>query len=137
MSTPIETSGSDFSATPSVLGDEITVALTGTGDMGAVAPLERCLTEVHELILSRELRAAKIDVSALYLLNSSCLKAFISLIHKNIASERRYAVRFVVDGRLAWQERTLGALRRLAPDLVSVTPRDPWRDSAPVAPRGG
>ena len=123
MSTQSASVSSDFSATPVVNGDEVTVTLMGTGDMAAVVPLERCLSYVHELVLSRELRAAIIDVSALYLLNSSCLKAFISLIHRNIATKRRYVIRFVVDGRLAWQERTLGVLTRMAPDLVSVLPK--------------
>ena|SRR5882724_5507941 len=122
MSTHIVTAGSDFRANPSVSGDEVTITLTGTGDMGAVSPLERCLSEVHQLALSRNLRTVRVDISALYLLNSSCLKAFVSFIQLNITSKRRYAVRFLVDKRLVWQERTLGVLSRMAPDLVSVAP---------------
>ena len=114
------TAGSNFDATASVSGDEAILKLTGTGDMAAVAPLERCLTEMHELILTRCLGGARIDISALYLLNSSCIKMLIGFLHANVASKRRYPVRFVVDERLAWQARTLAVLGRMAPGLVSV-----------------
>jgi hypothetical protein len=120
MNTHTVTAGSDFCATPSVVGDEAVLTLTGTGDMAAVAPLEHCLQQAHELIALHNLSAARIDISALYLLNSSCIKTLISFIHRNMASKQRYAVRFVVDNRLAWQARTLGVLCRMAPDLVSV-----------------
>jgi hypothetical protein len=120
MSMQPATAGSDFRVTPSVVGDEVVVTLSGTGDMAAVAPLEQALKQVDEQILAQGLAGARIDISALYLLNSSCIKALISFIHRNMAAKRRYAVRFVVDERLAWQSRTLGVLCRMAPDLVSV-----------------
>ena len=121
MSTQTVTAASDFRALPSVIDDEATVTLTGTGDMAAVAPLERCLAQMHELVLSRNLGAARVDISALYLLNSSCIKTLISFLHANLAGKRRYPVRFVVDERLAWQARTLAVLGRMAPGLVSVS----------------
>ena len=123
MSMQTATASSDFCATPEVIGDEVVVTLTGTGDMAAVAPLERCLSQVRELIEARDVGAARIDISALYILNSSCIKALISFIHANAGAKRSFAVRFVVDGRLAWQARTLAVLCRMAPTLVSVVPR--------------
>jgi len=120
MSTQTASASSNFNATPSISGDEAILTLTGTGDMAAVAPLQHCLTEMHELVLTRCLGAARIDISALYLLNSSCIKTLIGFLHANMASKRRYPVRFVVDERLAWQARTLAVLGRMAPGLVSV-----------------
>ena len=123
MSAQTTSSGSDFVATPSVNGDEVTLTLTGTGDMAAVAPLEQCLNQMHQLITARGFGGARIDISALYLLNSSCIKTLLSFLHTNMRSKRRYPVRFIVDAHLAWQARTLGVLARMAPDLVSVTPK--------------
>ena len=60
------------------------------------------------------------DVRALYFLNSSCLKAFISFICGLAGQGLKCKVQFVTDARLGWQRRSLTALERMSPELVSI-----------------
>ncbi|MBN2196093.1 MAG: hypothetical protein JW751_24970 [Polyangiaceae bacterium] len=117
--TPIIQEG--FTARADVAGERLVFKLTGTGDMAAVKPLERALHEIHAEVAHRGLRAVDIDITALYLLNSSCLKALVSFIYAIMTAGPRYDVRFLTDARLSWQTRSLSVVARMAPELVSIT----------------
>jgi hypothetical protein len=56
-------------------------------------------------------------------MNSSCFKAFVSLIDTVSRTDpRAYSVCFLTNPRIHWQRRSLEALRYLAPKVVEVEP---------------
>ncbi|WP_437954683.1 hypothetical protein WME76_24270 [Sorangium sp. So ce119] len=110
-----------FGIEPALRDDSLGVKLTGTGDMSAVAPLGLFLKDLQAEAARLRVSAIEFDVRALYFLNSSCLKAFISFICGLPALGLRCKVQFVTDARLGWQRRSLTALERMSPDLVSIT----------------
>lgn len=99
-----------------------TLRLTGTGDMLAVEPLRKCLAELREELVRQKIPRLEVDMKALYLLNSSCIKAFVSMIYSIQTEGHELAINFIVDKNLSWQARTIAPIVRMAPDVVSVTP---------------
>lgn len=116
--TPVVQEG--FTAEAVVERDRVSFRMTGTGDMAAVKPLENCLQEIHAEVVYRGLKGVDIDIKALYLLNSSCLKALVSFIYTIMTAGPRYEVRFLTDPRLSWQSRSLSVVARMAPELVTI-----------------
>ncbi|WP_433926962.1 hypothetical protein AB3662_28770 [Sorangium cellulosum] len=110
-----------FGIEPALRDDSLGVKLTGTGDMTAAAPLGLFLKDLQAEAARLRVSAIEFDVRALYFLNSSCLKAFISFICGLPGLGLRCKVQFVTDARLGWQRRSLTALERMSPDLVSIT----------------
>lgn len=97
-----------------------TVYLSGNGDMAAIAPLDAYLKGLHQVVLGMHYRSVHVDCGELYFLNSSCLKAILSWIHTLGASPSPYGVHFITAAAAPWQRRSLEALRRLAPDIVTI-----------------
>ncbi|WP_433929015.1 hypothetical protein AB3662_36100 [Sorangium cellulosum] len=109
-----------FAIERTVSNDTLCVKVTGTGDMAAVAPLGLFLEDLQSEALRLRVSAVVFDVRALYFLNSSCLKAFISFVFSLTGQGLRCKVEFLTDARLGWQRRSLTALERIAPELVSI-----------------
>ncbi len=109
-----------FGIEPTLEGDHLWVKLTGTGDMAAAAPLGAYFKAVQEEVKRLSLTAVEFDVRALYFLNSSCLKAFITFICSLAAQNIQCKIRFLTDAKLGWQRRSLTALQRMSPALVSI-----------------
>ncbi|WP_438014118.1 hypothetical protein WMF18_24725 [Sorangium sp. So ce315] len=109
-----------FGIEPALREDTLRVKLTGTGDMAAAAPLGSTLKDLQWEAVRLRVSAVEFDVRALYFLNSSCLKAFISFICGLAGQGLRCKVQFVTDARLGWQRRSLTALERMSPELVSI-----------------
>lgn len=110
----------DFGITPKLKDKSLLIALSGTGDMAAVAPLRTYLSSVQSETSRLGLECVGIDVRAVYLLNSSCLKALVSFIYETQTCNAPFKIRFVVEPRLPWQRRSLAALQRMAPEIVSI-----------------
>lgn len=98
-----------------------TLCLSGTGDMLAAEPLKQCLKELPRELAALQVEQLDIDIRSLYLMNSSCIKAFVSLVSALQAAGRALAIEFVVDKNISWQARVVGPLARMAPDLVHVS----------------
>ncbi|KYF72698.1 hypothetical protein BE17_21370 [Sorangium cellulosum] len=109
-----------FGIEPALRDDTLGVKLTGTGDMAAVAPLDMFLKDMQSEAMRLRVSAVEFDVRALYFLNSSCLKAFISFISRLGSQGLRCKIQFLTDARLGWQRRSLTALERMSPELVSI-----------------
>jgi anti-anti-sigma regulatory factor len=119
--TPLVREG--FSLTPNLEGNRIVVQFAGNGDMEAVDPLSGYLKLVHREAVGLGVDRVSFDFSSLYFMNSSCFKAFVSLIDTVSRSDpRAYAVCFLTNPRIHWQRRSLEALRYLAPKVVEVEP---------------
>ena len=109
-----------FGIEPALRDDTLSVKLTGTGDMAAAAPLGSYFKTLQAEVIRLSVSAVEFDVRALYFLNSSCLKAFISFISRLGTQGLRCKIQFVTDARLGWQRRSLTALERMSPELVSI-----------------
>jgi len=119
--TPLVREG--FALKPNLDDGTIVVQFTGNADMDAVDPLGAYLKLVHRSAVDLKVSRVSFDLSTLYFMNSSCFKAFVSLI--DIVSRtdpRAYAVCFLTNPRIHWQRRSLEALRYLAPKVVEVQP---------------
>ena len=109
-----------FGIEPNLRDDTLRVQLSGTGDMAAAPALGICLKALQGEGLRLSIHIVQFDVRALYFLNSSCLKAFISFICGLAGHGMKCKVLFIADARLGWQRRSLVALERMAPELVSI-----------------
>ncbi|HET9955169.1 MAG TPA: hypothetical protein VFQ61_11730 [Polyangiaceae bacterium] len=109
-----------FGIEPFVTEDRMILRLSGTGDMVAVEPLKDCLDEARKDIARLSFKSLEVDIRALYLLNSSCIKALVRFIFVVQQDGPKFGIRFLVDKNLTWQARALSALTRMAPDLVTI-----------------
>lgn len=112
-----------FQIVPVATENSLSLAMSGTGDMSAVAPLKACLTEVRQTAKATPLALLEVDIRKLYLLNSSCIKAFVHFIYLNQTEGPKLKVKYIVDSNISWQARALAALNRMAPELVSIETR--------------
>ena len=112
-----------FSLSPSLDDAGLVVQFSGNGDMTAVDALGAYLKLVHRAAVELKVARVAFDFSNLYFMNSSCFKAFVSLIDTvQHTDPRAYAVCFLTNPHIHWQRRSLEALRYLAPKVVEVTP---------------
>jgi len=110
-----------FSLTPNLDGNRMVVQFAGNGDMEAVDPLSAYLKLVHREAVACGVSRVDFDFSTLYFMNSSCFKAFVSLIDTVSRTDpQAYGVCFLTNPRIHWQRRSLEALRYLAPKVVEV-----------------
>jgi hypothetical protein len=98
----------------------LSVALSGTFDMTAAADLQRFFNDVRAEVLAASPRELEIDVSSVYYLGSSCIKAFVTLTASLKDASKRPALKVITSSRLDWQDRTFSVLARLAPEMVTV-----------------
>jgi anti-anti-sigma regulatory factor len=107
-----------FSLVFSDTGSTPALRLSGNGDGEVVTPLDRTLKQLHEELSFSGARSVVVDLSDLYFMNSSCLKAFVSWIYKVRTSGKPYQIRMQLNPRQRWQQRGLEPLQRLAPAIV-------------------
>lgn len=110
-----------FGIEPFATDEHFILRLSGTGDMMAVEPLKSCLDDVRLEAVRSNFKSLEIDIRALYLLNSSCIKALVRFIYVVQQEGPQFSIRFLVDKNLTWQARALSALTRMAPGMVTVT----------------
>lgn len=109
------------------------IRFTGNGDTTAIAPLEVFLRQVHDQMRVTMRDLIEVDLGELYIMNSSCMKQFISWIYKVDTGGRPYKICFCLTPRLRWQGRTVATFQRLAPttvvirELQSIVPPPPQR----------
>ena len=110
-----------FSIRPSLEDDALVTRISGNGDMAAIEPLAGYLKILHQEALALGIRSVRVDLQELYFLNSSCLKSLLTWVN-DLSSQTppAYGVCFVTNTKLFWQRRSLEALRRLAPDVVTI-----------------
>ncbi|HEY2409814.1 MAG TPA: hypothetical protein VGI10_27600 [Polyangiaceae bacterium] len=110
----------NFSCTPSLARQKLSIEFTGSGDMHAMTPLSEYLKRTHEVATNLGLLEVACDFRKLTFMNSSCFKAFVVWIDsvKNLPAP--YKIRFQTDPTIHWQRRSLEALRRLAINVVTL-----------------
>lgn len=112
-----------FSITPTLASSVLKIALRGSADMEARPSLSQFVLQTHEEAERLTVTEVIVDVHELYFINSVCLKAFVVWIDLlvNTDPSNRYRLTFQVDSHLHWQDRSILALQRMAPDIVYVT----------------
>lgn len=111
-----------FSIRPTLLPPVLKIALQGSADMDARPSLCQYVPLAHEEALRLAVSEVVVDVHELYFINSACLKSLIVWIDlvANVAADQRYQLSFLIDPHLHWQDRSIVALKRLAPTVVQV-----------------
>lgn len=104
------------------VASSVSVRFAGTADMRAHAPLESLLPALHAEVTRFEATEVVVDFRKLEFMNSSCFKVFLTWLAKvqELDAERRYKLKFLSNGTIHWQKRSLEALRCFATDLVTV-----------------
>ncbi|HLV67343.1 MAG TPA: hypothetical protein VKY73_16085 [Polyangiaceae bacterium] len=120
MSSVAKVALESFALDATAANRKMMLRLTGTGDMVAIEPLKRCLVQVRSEMDRLKLERLEVDIRGLYLLNSSCIKAFVHFIYLVQTDGPSMSIHFHVDENLTWQARALAPLTRMAPDIVSV-----------------
>jgi hypothetical protein len=112
--------GPEFSTKSLVQGDRVAVQLIGCLDLDAAPVLRHFLSQFTRRIQAGEVLEFEFDIEQLYLLSSSAISHFAIWLKDLKAAERVRRVKFRTNPNLAWQRRSLDALRRLAQPLVNV-----------------
>ncbi len=110
-----------YSFTPTLEAEAIVIRFGGTGDLVAVVPLGAFLGDLRDEVLRLKPKVLRLDVRELYFINSSCLKAFVNLVFYLAGAGSEAMVEFVTNSHLAWQERALSPIARMAPTTVRIT----------------
>lgn len=107
--------------------DAVHVSLAGNGDMDAVPVIEGYVPVFHERALKHKSKTIRFDLTHLYFLNSSCLKALSSLVDADskLGPDDQYKIIFYLG--LPWQSRSLKVLQSLGRGFVIL------EDSSAVA----
>ena len=98
------------------------VVLRGSADMEARPSLSQFVPLAHAEAERLSVDEVVIDVHELDFINSVCLKSLVVWIDllANSSEKPRYRLTFLVDSHLHWQDRSILALQRMAPDIVQV-----------------
>jgi hypothetical protein len=121
MSNPVSgVTKAAFSVEFSSAHDGVHVAIAGNGDMEAAPVLGRYVSVLHTHALENKAKVICFDLTRLYFLNSSCLKALASIValDSRLGPTDRYKIIFRLG--LPWQRRTLAALHSLGKGFVIV-----------------
>ena len=111
---------SAFSVEISTADDAVQVSLAGNGDMDAAPVLGKYVSVFHGHALKHKSKTIRFDLTRLYFLNSSCLKALASLVatDSKLAPDEQYKIIFRLG--LPWQSRSLTALQGLGRGFVII-----------------
>jgi hypothetical protein len=111
-----------FEAIPVMKEGAIDLSLLGNGDMTVSAALKSYLKELDGEARRRSVTVVHVHIGDLYFLSSSCLQAVAGwlLLVASRPSAESYKVTFKTHPSREWQRRSLEAIRRLAPSVVTV-----------------
>ena len=111
-----------FSLNPSYNGSTVVVHMSGNADMNAQQTLSTALRQVHSEAMRLGVSEVVCDLDELYFMNSSCFKCLVTWVTSLLATDpgKRYRIRVRSNRQLAWQRRSVEALRCLAERIVIV-----------------
>jgi hypothetical protein len=104
-------------------GRHVAVKFSGVADMSTKALLDQFLSSLHEELRKMPSVDVSLDILDLEFMNSSCIKALISWISRNVnqSKERQYLITIHTDSSRLWQRRSVQALCMMAPSVVRST----------------
>jgi hypothetical protein len=120
MLSPVERDG--FRIQPRMEATEIFVTITGSCDSQTTPLLGQFVVALHDETLRVGARTVVLDCNSLYFMNSAAIKCFVTWTAKikTLPEVERYSVRVRTNRFLAWQQRSFGAVRRSAPEVLTV-----------------
>jgi len=103
-------------------GDWLSLQISGNADLQMLPRLGPFLKQVHREACRARVDFITVDFSELYFMNSSCLKSLITWVVtvSKLDPESRYRIRFLSNGNLRWQQRSLESMQAFAPGLVDI-----------------
>jgi hypothetical protein len=115
-------SGPDRLSTSTVLlNHELTLAMSGVGELPDQSELAALLKRAHQVALAQHVNQVVINFEGLKFMNSSCFKAFVSWVAEisGLPEASRYKVRFKLIPTRRWQRVSVSALACFAVNLIS------------------
>jgi ABC-type transporter Mla MlaB component len=97
------------------------VLLQGAADLRAQEQLTQFLERLHLRAVESGAREARVDLTGLTFMSSSCLAALVHWIEAAQGAQAPYQIHFLANYSHRWQSRSLEALRCLAVELVHLT----------------
>jgi hypothetical protein len=96
--------------------------LVGNADGRVIEELAALVASLHDQIAAAGAQVVAVDIRQLEFMNASCFNVFVTWLGliNELASERRYALRFATNPAIPWQRRSLRTLSCFATDLISV-----------------
>jgi hypothetical protein len=118
----LSTFSKDFTTDGAADDGAIVVRWRGTADLRSREALGEVLRRLHDEMRRRRAPEARVDLTGLEFMNSSCFTSVLRWINQvlELAPGDRYRIRFRGNPSLQWQKRSLRALQTFAVDLVSV-----------------
>ena len=112
----------NFSLEAESNSDTVCVKLMGNCEMDTTPVLETFLSQLHLEAPRIGAKRVVMDCQDLYFMNSASIKCLVAWVQKVSMSPNdvRYTVEFVANQHLSWQQRSLGAIERFAPHIVSL-----------------
>jgi len=108
------------SVEPTLVDRRLVLRMTGTFDMTAAPSLNSYFVQLLAETKRLKLNELAFDVTEVYYLGSSSIKAFVTLVAALRSGKGGLLIRVLTNPHLDWQERTFSVLARLAPNVVSV-----------------
>ncbi len=108
------------SVVPKLEERKLFLKLSGTFDMTSALALQLYLEKVQAEVRKQQLLELVVDVTEVYYLGSSCIKAFVTLTVGLQHGSAGMLMRVLTNPRLDWQERAFSVLARIAPERVLV-----------------
>ena len=111
-----------FSATTTLLGEQMRLRLDGNADMGVVNELTSYLSNVHAVAKTTGVKEVVVDLKGLFFMPSSCFKCFLTWVSsiEELEEAKRYSVHLEANANLHWQRRSFDALRNFATNVVTL-----------------
>lgn len=101
-------------------GQRLVVCASGTAEMKSVDVLSAYVKTLHLEALRRQVETVVFDMRKLQFLNSGCFKILVGWIANAARTTPPYRITFVGNCEVAWQKRSLGALRCVDEQIVTL-----------------
>jgi anti-anti-sigma factor len=104
--------------------DELLIVLAGTADLEARQPLVAWVAQLHQAARQAESRRVVLDLRELEFMSSICVNVLVGWLVTimELSPAEQYGVHLHWDRRQLWQRRSVHALRRFAPRIVTTEP---------------
>jgi anti-anti-sigma factor len=102
--------------------EEIRVGISGSCDHEGLPHLQLFLNDLDGEARRTRAKQVIVDCENLYFMSSASIRCLVGWIGqlKQAPTGQRYTVEFRVNKRLPWQERSLSAIIRFAPEIARV-----------------
>ena len=98
----------------------LVVDASGSAEMKSVDVLSAYMKTLHQEALQRHVEGVVFDMRNLQFLNSGCFKVLVGWIANAARATPSYRITFVGNCEVAWQKRSLGALRCVDERIVTL-----------------